>query len=143
MMSNVLPAGEAGSEVGFGQLFRPYFDGLSREELRVPKCDECSRHQWPPRSICVSCGSDRFVWELVPDPVGTLFSWTVIHHAKGTEFEKLTPYAVGLINLEHFSIRLYGLLPDPTRLEIDSRVRLVFGGGALERPYWVLDQGRP
>ncbi|GAA4282717.1 Zn-ribbon domain-containing OB-fold protein [Brevibacterium daeguense] len=131
---------------GFGALFHPYFDGLARGQLAIPRCTACGRHQFPPRSVCVHCRGHDFAWDVADDPRGTLFTWTVVHHAKGTEFEALAPYAVALISLAQFDVRLYGLIPEPEGLEVGASVRLVFpspdgevpaGSSTVGRPHWV------
>lgn len=143
MFSNTETERERALGPGFAALFRPYFHGIDNAELRVPQCRSCNHFQFPPRSLCLHCHSHDIGYEKIDEPTGTLFSWTVVHHAKGTDFEPLAPYAAALISLDEIRIRLYGLIHDPTDLKIGRRVRLLFPtaenpGPTGQRPHWVL-----
>ena len=87
---------------GFDAVFAPYFDGLREGRLRVQWCTECSRYQWPARSVCLEC------------------------HAKGTPFASVTPYAVALVELADENVRMFAHVPEPYELSIGSRVAVDF-----------------
>lgn len=113
-------------EAGFDAVFTPYFSGLREGRLRVQWCTACGRHQWPARSVCTGCHGDGVEWVDVAEPVGTVFSWTVVHHTKGTPFASTSPYAVALVELEKEGVRMYAHIPEHVDLAIGGRVAIDF-----------------
>jgi uncharacterized protein len=77
----------------------PYFEGLSRGEVRVQRCLTCCVAQFPFRVHCSHCGGRSVQWETV-DGAGTLYAKTINRRAPEKEFEPLVPYAVGLVDLD-------------------------------------------
>ena len=77
----------------------PYFEGLSRGEVRAQRCLTCGAAQFPFRVHCSHCGARSLQWETV-DGAGTLYAKTVNRRAPEKEFEALVPYAVGLVDLD-------------------------------------------
>lgn len=135
------PESRGRGAVGYERLFEPHFTALEAGHLIVQVCADCDRQQWPPRSICATCGSVEIGWSEPVSLYGSLFSWTVVHVAQGTEFEESVPYAVALIELEGTDVRMYGHVPDPAGLEINSQVELVLADlNGARHPYWKLSQ---
>lgn len=112
---------------GFDSVFAPYYAGLREGELRVQWCADCERHQWPARSVCLGCLNGALDWVAVEDPTGTVFSWTVVHHAKGTPFASAVPYAVALVELERERIRMFAHVREYHELATGARVAIDFG----------------
>lgn len=127
---------------GFDAVFAPYFEGLREGRLRVQWCAECSRHQWPARSVCTGCHGSELEWADVEEPTGTVFSWTVVHHAKGTPFASTSPYAVALVELERQRVRMFAHVPEHVELTIGGRVAIDFENETVTgHPTWrVLDK---
>src|ERR1700677_126556 len=75
---------------------KPYWEGLSRHELLVQRCDDCRVFQWYPREMCSNCTSFSLSWTPV-SPDGTLYSFTTQHHSTGFKFDKDLPYTVALV----------------------------------------------
>ncbi|WP_219933822.1 Zn-ribbon domain-containing OB-fold protein [Streptomyces sp. NWU49] len=91
---------------------RPYWDGLRRGELRIPRCRDCSRHVWAPQRICPGCRGAAFDWPVVA-PTATVFSWTRTWHPFLPELADHVPYTVVLARLDEVpSVRLLGMLVD-------------------------------
>lgn len=111
---------------GFDAVFEPYFEGLRQGRLRVQWCSACRRHQWPARSVCTGCLGSDLDWADVEEPAGTVFSWTVVHHAKGTPFASAAPYAVALVELEEQRVRMFAHVPEHVELTIGGRVAIDF-----------------
>lgn len=111
---------------GFDAVFAPYFAGLREGRLRVQWCPRCQRHQWPARSVCLGCLGAGLEWADVEDPTGTVFSWTVVHHAKGTPFASTAPYAVALVELEREKVRMFAHVPEHFELTIGARIGIDF-----------------
>lgn len=122
---------------GFDAVFDPYFEGLREGRLRVQWCAQCLRHQWPARSICTGCLGAELEWVDVESPSGTVFSWTVVHHAKGTPFAPTAPYAVALVELEKEQVRMFAHVPDHFELTIGGRVAIDFENLTVtDHPTW-------
>src|SRR5205823_12590408 len=77
---------------------RRYFEAAAGGELIVQRCLQCGRYQFYPRRACTACGGDP---EWVPaSGRGVLHTYTVIHQNRTPPFAELTPYVVGIVELE-------------------------------------------
>ncbi|HHX47907.1 MAG TPA: hypothetical protein GX718_11145 [Brevibacterium sp.] len=127
----------AAPEAGFDAVFAPFHDGLREGRLRVQWCATCRRHQWPARSVCTGCHGTGIEWADVDEPIGSVFSWTVVHHAKGTPFAADAPYAVALVELEREQVRMFAHVPEPQTLSIGARATIDFHAPtASGHPSW-------
>lgn len=107
---------------------REFWAGAARDELRIPRCDSCSRLCWYPRDRCRACEGESFTWETMSGR-GTLFSWVVVTHAFLPQFADLTPFAPALVALEDDpSVRLATRMVDCDldALEFEIPVQVTF-----------------
>ena len=89
----------------FGKInFTPYTkvdkfaDYLHKGKLMGTQCKKCGEKYFPPRADCIKCLSDEVKW-IEYSGKGTLQSFTKIHAApKG--FDDMTPYIIGVVDLE-------------------------------------------
>src|SRR6266404_4184172 len=58
----------------------PYWDGLKRRELKMPKCKDCGNLWYPPAPFCPACWSRNFTWRQLSGR-GKVNSWVVFHQA--------------------------------------------------------------
>jgi uncharacterized OB-fold protein len=87
-------------------------------ELAVQQCEACGALQHPPGEICPTCGSMRFSSRPVA-PVGTVYSYTVVHHAVNSALAGSVPYVVVLVSLDDVpGVRVVGNLLDISRDEV-------------------------
>lgn len=77
----------------------PYFEGLSRRELLLQRCDACGRHRFPPLVACPYCGDARAT-RVRASGTGSLYSWIVVHRAFSAAFAGDVPYVVGTVELD-------------------------------------------
>lgn len=77
---------------------REYWEGLARGELRIQRCDTCSRHVFYPRAICPHCFSGELSW-ITATGKGIIYSYTVAHQAYG-RFGEETPFVIAIVELE-------------------------------------------
>ncbi|MEM6661962.1 MAG: OB-fold domain-containing protein [Pseudomonadota bacterium] len=137
----------------------PFFDYLSQGELRLQRNPENGLMRYPPTSRCPFSGKTDHEWTKV-EPVGTVYSYTEVHHAIQPAFQAHTPYMVLMVELdvqrgqpgEHDGIRMMGNLVTPdgemappdlvARTGIGSRMRMVFKpiGTGMAMPCWTLDE---
>lgn len=117
----------------------PYWEGLRNHELRLPRCSNCGRWQWYPRSGGPDCRDATFVWEKL-NPLGTVFTITRVNRPLLPEISE--PYLTGLVIMDDApSCRI------PARFDfsrgdmvIGDRVRLAFSGtGEASYPYFVME----
>ncbi len=98
----------------------PFWEGLNRNEFRVPSCDDCGTVVFPPGPICPECGSDELTWGEI-DPVGTLHSVTQQHRTP-PGFD--SPIVLGMIDLDAGPRLLSPIDAEYEQLSIGDRVRI-------------------
>lgn len=54
-----------------------YFSRLGQGIFEIQQCTECSSHQFFPRVLCLSCGSDQLQW-IRPSGQGTIYSYSIV-----------------------------------------------------------------
>jgi hypothetical protein len=77
----------------------PFWEGTAKGELRVQRCAACGSLQLPASAVCSSCLSSDIAWIQVSGH-GTVFSFTVVHHAFHPAFASEVPYVVADIELD-------------------------------------------
>jgi uncharacterized OB-fold protein len=77
----------------------PFWDGLRAGEIRLQRCDACSRVQFYPRPHCRYCGSTELTWETLSGRA-SVYSYTIIHRAPFEAFADDVPYALAVVQLE-------------------------------------------
>lgn len=76
----------------------PFWEGCARHEFLVHRCSECGRAYWP-ASSCLDHGSASMRWEPASG-AGTVFTYTVFHHAYDPRFADRIPYALAVVQLD-------------------------------------------
>ena len=120
---------------------RPYWEGLAQGELRIQRCNTCSKAVFYPRSICPHCHSDQLSW-IVASGKGTIYSYTVAHQGFGP-FAEDVPFVIAIIELEE-GTRMMSRIVDARRQDIvvGAAVRVTFEsvGEDLTLPYFRLTE---
>ncbi len=75
---------------------RHFWEGTAAGELRLQRCDDCSKAYFPPRPFCPACASRR-VSVFKGSGRARLHSY-VISHRNAPGFT--APYAIALVELE-------------------------------------------
>jgi uncharacterized OB-fold protein len=103
-----------------------FYKFLSQQKLMAGKCLKCGKIHLPPRPMCDNCFSKDFEWLQISGK-GKLVTYTVIHVAP-QQFQALTPYAVGIVELEK-SLKIPGMIQGTTQehLKIGMELNLDFG----------------
>lgn len=127
----------------------PFWEGTRAGELRVPRCNGCGLHLFPPRPMCPGCRGTDIPWVAVSGE-GTIWSFVAPHPPLLPEFAELAPYNVIVVSLaEDPTLRMVGNLVnepgdaldavDPAGIEIGAPVRVVFApvSEAIHLPRWV------
>jgi uncharacterized OB-fold protein len=118
---------EAAQEVSSVELFPSedaWIEKDGKVHIIVSKCQECSKHVYPPASFCDNCGN-RDGFELVPlSNEGTLYSFSEIHIAPS---ELNTPYVIGYVDFPEGARVLGQVEHTSEELEVDETVKTVTG----------------
>lgn len=118
---------------------RPYWEGLNQSELRIQRCNACSRAVFYPRALCPYCFSDQLAW-IVATGKGTIYSYTVAHQAFGP-FAETTPFVVAIVELEEGARMMTRIIDSPReRIAIGKAVQVTFerNGENFTLPYFRL-----
>ena len=75
-----------------------FYTFLHQCKLMAGKCLKCGKVHLPPRPLCDKCYSTEFQWVEISGK-GKLLTYSIIHVAP-QQFQSLTPYTVGIIELE-------------------------------------------
>jgi len=119
-----------------------YWAALAQGQLKMQRCDGCSRWNWPAVWRCGECGSWAHSWHALA-PRGRIFSWTRTWHDFGAPPGLAIPYVSVVVELDDAGgTRLLGTL-DTTAgepaigLPVTARLhRDTFEGDALLAWRW-------
>jgi uncharacterized protein len=102
-----------------------FWDGTRAGELRLQRCDACSKVYFPPRPFCPGCAS-RNVSVFKASGKAILDSY-VIHHRKVAGFEP--PYAIAVVKLAEGPRMMTNIVEcpqTPEALQLDMPLEVVF-----------------
>ena len=100
-------------------------------KLLTHKCTECGFLHLSTAYYCLKCGSKGFE-DAILDGVGSVATYTIITVAPAG-FEKYTPYAFVVLQVDNTDLRISGFMPDiatPDDLPVGTRAKI---GGFDER----------
>jgi uncharacterized OB-fold protein len=101
---------------------RHFWGALAKGLFTTTRCEDCSRHTFPPKPICPHCWSTKLRWTELSG-LGVLYSRTVIH-APPKVFEGEGPIHVGIVDLNE-GIRICCGLIEDSPVPLDSKVQIV------------------
>lgn len=114
-----------------------FYKFVKEGKLRGAKCSKCGKLLVPPKPMCPKCFSKDLKWKELPKQ-GKLLTYTVIH-VSPKKFQPLTPYAVGIIELEE-GARLPGIIKniglDEIKVGMDLAVDVEKEPISEEWPQW-------
>lgn len=76
----------------------PFWQACREGRFLLHRCGICHRHYWP-ASRCIEHGARAMEW-VDSSGRGTLYTYTVMHHAYTPAMKSKVPYVVGVIKLE-------------------------------------------
>jgi len=85
-------------------------------KLLTHKCTECGFLHLSTAYYCLKCGSKGFE-DAILDGVGSVATYTIITVAPAG-FEKYTPYAFVVLQVDNTDLRISGFMPDIATLMI-------------------------
>ncbi len=104
---------------------RHFWDGTNAGELRLQRCDACSKIYFPPRPFCPSCASST-VSVFRASGRAILYSY-VIHHQPAPGFTP--PYAIAVVQLEEGPRMMTNIVDcpqTPDALVLDMKLEVAF-----------------
>lgn len=114
-----------------------FYKYINQGKLLGGKCQKCGALHLPPRPLCNKCFSKEFEWIEI-SPKGKLLTYTIIHVAP-PQFEQMTPYAVGIIQLEK-GLKIPGMIRglEDAEIEIGMELTVDFNTAAVSSqwPQW-------
>lgn len=104
---------------------QPYWEGIAQGELRIQRCNACSRAVFYPRALCPHCHSDQLSW-ITATGKGTIYSYTVAHQAFGS-FANDVPYVIAIVELAEGARMMSRIIDAPReRITIGAPVQVTF-----------------
>jgi uncharacterized protein len=94
-------------------------------KLVTHKCTECGYLHLSTAYYCLKCGSKGFE-DVVLDGVGSIATYTIITVAPAG-FEKYTPYAFVVLQLDNTDLRISGFMAEiatPAELPVGTRAHI-------------------
>jgi uncharacterized OB-fold protein len=112
-----------------------FYKFIGEGKVMAARCNECGTLQMPPRPICTNCYSTDLKWVPMSGK-GELLTYTIIHVAP-KQFEKLTPYAVGIVKLAE-GPQLLGMIRNAQQgqLKIGMPLTIEFEKSSTEPTQW-------
>ena len=108
-----------------------FYKFLQEGKLMAAKCQKCGKIHLPPRPLCDNCFSQQFDWLQVSGK-GKLLTYTVIHVAP-EQFQALTPYAVGIVELEN-GLKIPGMIQGTTQEQLKIGMELTLDFATCTTP---------
>jgi uncharacterized OB-fold protein len=114
-----------------------FYKFLQQCKLMAGKCLKCGKIHLPPRPLCDNCYSTEFQWVEISGK-GKLLTYSIIHVAP-PQFQSLTPYTVGIIELES-GLKIPGMIQGliQEQLKIGMPLTVDFGTCSTSQqwPQW-------
>ena len=107
--------------MGIESIPRYWRERRYRYRLIGSECKICGKRYYPPRKVCLKCGS-RELTEVQLAETGKVISYTVVR-VPSKEFKGLEPYIVALIELDD-GTRLIAQLTDVSPEEVRTGIRV-------------------
>lgn len=107
---------------------QPFWDGVKRNELVLPRCRACGELHHHPQSFCPRCLSWNLEWVKCSGR-GKVYSY-VVNHRPAHSIQAQTPGVIAVVELEEgprVMSNLTGIEPDPAEVRVDMPVEIVFG----------------
>jgi uncharacterized OB-fold protein len=114
-----------------------FYKHISQNQLMAGKCLKCGKIHLPPRLLCDNCYNTQFDWIQISNE-GKLLTYTIIHIAP-VQFQDLTPYAIGILQLED-GLKISGVIQNVPieQLKIGMILNVAFNPSSVSQtwPQW-------
>lgn len=103
-----------------------FIDAVNAGKVLTRKCKKCGNLHLATVYFCQQCGHKEFEPKLL-DGTGTVATYTIIT-VPPAGFEKYTPYAWVVMNIDNYDLRISGFLgqiASPSQLPVGSKIKIV------------------
>jgi uncharacterized protein len=114
------------------ELSDAYWAGAADGRLVLQRCGACGHVRHYPQMLCPRCHSFA-VEHVEASGRGTVYSWTVCHHAFAPELRDQVPYTLVTVDMEE-GVRVLGRLAGDGRPSLGAAVTLGFDRSGPDRP---------
>ena len=114
-----------------------YWQSAADGRLVLQRCVSCREYQFYPRALCVACAGET-EW-VEASGRGTLHTFTVIRQNRSEAFAALSPYAVGIVELEEGVRMMTNVIEcdiDQLRIGMPLEVVLLKAADDVGLPFW-------
>ena len=114
-----------------------YWQSAADGTLVLQRCVDCGQFQFYPRALCAACGGET-EW-VDATGRGTLYTFTIIRQNRSEAFVRLSPYAVGIVELDEGVRMMSNIVEcDLDRLEVGMalEVLLLKAADDVGLPFW-------
>lgn len=116
---------------------RHYWQSAADGTLVLQRCTQCDQFQFYPRSLSAACAGDT-EW-VTASGRGTLYTYTVIRQNRSEAFAPLSPYAVGIVQLDE-GVRMMSNIVDcdieALRVDMPLEVVILRAADDVGLPFW-------
>lgn len=104
----------------------PFWQGCKEGRLMLPRCRNCRRFHFYPRSFCPHCDGRELEW-CAASGDGSIYSFAVVCQPLEKPFASLVPYVIVIVELDE-GVRILSHLTgtDPEGVSCGMRVRAEF-----------------
>jgi uncharacterized protein len=114
-----------------------YWQSAADGKLVLQRCVDCGEFQFYPRALCAACGGET-EW-VDASGRGTLHTYTIIRQNRSPAFAALSPYAVGIVELEE-GVRMMSNIVDcdveQLQVGMALEVLLLKAADDVGLPFW-------
>jgi hypothetical protein len=107
--------------LGPGPVDREYFLAAGEGKLIIQRCGECKNTQFPPKTLCVSCGAEPG-WVETSEK-GEIYTFTIVRRHGVDPFATLVPFVIAMIEIPE-GVRFMGNVTnvDVETLQVGQKV---------------------
>ncbi|MET1414731.1 zinc ribbon domain-containing protein [Roseibium sp. HPY-6] len=105
-------------------LTAPFWENAAEGKLTIQKCGSCGEHFFYPRPLCPNCWSSDVAWTEVRGS-GRLKSFSQIWKPGHPGWLPVTPYLVGLVELDEGPTLLSHILVERNEAKIGDRLEFI------------------
>jgi uncharacterized OB-fold protein len=114
-----------------------YWQSAADGTLVLQRCVDCGQFQFYPRALCAACGGET-EW-VDATGRGTLYTFTIIRQNRSEAFVRLSPYAVGIVELDEgvrMMSNIVGCELDQLEVGMALEVLLLRAADDVGLPFW-------
>jgi uncharacterized protein len=102
-----------------------FYERLREGRMATTRCPRDQEVHWPPRTVCPKCHAGELEWIDLPG-TGRIYAFSAVLAGAPLGMEGDVPFAVGLVDVEGTSLRIFGRIEGRAwnELHVGEAVRL-------------------